>query len=246
MRLNTYIAAAGVCGRRGADELTIHGNVKINGRVVKTPGVDVGEEDVVEVNGRVVKPAKHAVYLLLNKPKGYITTVSDERGRPTVMELVSGIDARLFPVGRLDADTTGLLIMTNDGDFAQAVAHPQREVGKTYRARVEGAISNERLAKLRRGVEVDGRVTAPAEVTLVRQSASGAVVDIRIHEGRNRQVRKMFAAVGNKVLDLQRMAIGDIRIGGLKPGHWRKLRKAEIDSLLDNKGQRAPINYRTQ
>ncbi|MDR1495571.1 MAG: rRNA pseudouridine synthase [Clostridiales Family XIII bacterium] len=237
MRLNKYIAAAGVCGRRKADELTINGNVKINGAVVTTPGVDIAEGDTVEVNGRAVRPAKNFVYILLNKPKGYITTASDERGRPTVMDLVSGIDARLFPVGRLDADTTGLLIMTNDGDFAQAVAHPKREVHKTYRARVEGVVSNERLAKLRRGVEVEGRVTAPAEVTLSRQSASGAVVDIRIHEGRNRQVRKMFAAVGNKTLDLQRTAIGDIRIGGLKPGHWRKLSKAEIDSLIDNNGE---------
>jgi 23S rRNA pseudouridine2605 synthase len=237
MRLNKYIAVAGVCGRRKADELTINGNVKINGVVVTTPGTDVAEGDTVEVNGRVVKPAKNTVYLLLNKPKGYITTVHDERGRPTVMELVSGIDARLFPVGRLDADTTGLLIMTNDGAFAQAVAHPKREVYKTYRARVEGTLSQERLAKLRHGVEVDGRVTAPAEVTLVRQSSAGAVVDIRIHEGRNRQVRKMFAAVGNKVLDLQRTAVGDIRIGGLKPGHWRKLSKAEIDRLVGNNGQ---------
>jgi 23S rRNA pseudouridine2605 synthase len=236
MRLNRYIAGAGVCGRRKADELTMNGNVKINGNVVRTPGVDVGEKDVVEVNGHVVEPTKKSVYLLLNKPKGYITTVSDERGRATVMELTSGIEERVFPVGRLDADTTGLLIMTNDGGFAQAVSHPARGVCKTYRARVEGAVSKEKLAKLRRGVEVDGRVTAPADVTLVRQSASGAVVDIRIHEGRNRQVRKMFAALGNKVVDLQRTAIGDVRLGGLKPGHWRKLSKTEIDRLIGNNG----------
>jgi 23S rRNA pseudouridine2605 synthase len=237
MRLNKYIAAAGVCGRRGADELTVHGNVKINGRVVKTPGVDVGEEDVVEVNGRVVTPAKRSVYLLLNKPKGYITTANDERGRPTVMEFTTGIEERIFPVGRLDADTTGLLIMTNDGEFAQAVSHPAHEVLKSYRARVEGVLSKEKLAKLRRGVEIDGRVTAPADVTLVRQSAGSAVVDLRIHEGRNRQVRKMFAAVGNRVLELRRTAIGDIRLGGLKPGHLRKLSKAEIDRLIGNNGE---------
>jgi 23S rRNA pseudouridine2605 synthase len=237
MRLNKYIAAAGVCGRRAADELTVNGAVKINGNVVKTPGVDVSDKDVVEVNGRVVEPAKHSVYLLLNKPKGYITTLNDEHGRPTVMEFVSGIEERVFPVGRLDADTTGLLIMTNDGEFAQAVSHPGREVGKTYRARVEGILSKEKLARLRRGVEIDGRATAPAEVTLVRQSAGAAVVDIRLHEGRNRQVRKMFAAVGNKVIDLKRTAIGDVGLGGLKPGHWRKLSKAEIDRLIGNKGE---------
>jgi 23S rRNA pseudouridine2605 synthase len=237
VRLNKYIARAGVCSRRKADELTVRGNVKINGEVIKTPGADVGDGDVVEVNGRVVAPAEKSVYILLNKPKGYITTAKDEFDRPTVMELTGDIEWRIFPVGRLDAETTGLLVMTNDGDFANAVAHPAGGMRKTYRARVAGAISKERLARLRRGVNVDGRMTAPADVTLVRQSAAGAVVDIAIREGRNRQVRKMFAAVGNKVIDLQRTAIGDIRIGGLKSGHWRKLTKSEIDSLIGNKGE---------
>jgi 23S rRNA pseudouridine2605 synthase len=237
VRLNKYIAGAGVCSRRKADELTLRGDVKINGKVIMTPGVDVQGGDVVEVNGLVVTPAGKPVYILLNKPKGYITTVSDEFGRPTVMELTGDIEGRIFPVGRLDADTTGLLIMTNDGDFANAVAHPAAEMRKTYRARVAGAISKERLARLRRGVNVDGHMTAPADVALVQQSAAGAVVDIAIHEGRNRQIRKMFMAVGNKVLDLQRTAIGGIRIGRLKPGHWRKLTKSEIDSLLGNKGE---------
>ncbi|MDR2163421.1 MAG: rRNA pseudouridine synthase [Clostridiales Family XIII bacterium] len=237
MRLNKYIARAGVCSRRRADELTANGNVKINGNLVTSPGVDVGERDIVEVNGRVIAPPKKFVYILLNKPKGYITTVRDDRGRPTVMELTQDIDERVFPVGRLDADTTGLLIMTNDGDFAQTVAHPGHEVHKTYRARVAGVISKEKLAKLRRGVELDGRLTAPAYAELVRQSHSNAVVDISIREGRNRQVRKMFAAVGSKVIDLQRTAIGEILLGGLKTGHWRKLSKAEIDSLLGNKGE---------
>jgi 23S rRNA pseudouridine2605 synthase len=234
MRLNRYIALAGVCSRRKADELTKNGNVRINGAVVAAPGVDVGEGDTVEVNGRVIRPASKYRYILLNKPKGYITTVKDDRGRPTVMELVSDVDARVFPVGRLDADTTGLLIMTNDGDFANAVAHPGHEVYKTYRAKVEGVVSKERLARLRRGVEIDGRMTAPAVVELVRQSASAAVVEIKIREGRNRQVRRMFDAVGNRVLDLRRTAIGDVRLGGLKPGHWRKLSRAEIDSLHGN------------
>jgi 23S rRNA pseudouridine2605 synthase len=237
VRLNKYIARAGVCSRRKADEMTVCGNVKINGKVVTAPGADVGDGDIVEVNGFVVAPTKKPVYVLLNKPKGYITTVKDEFGRPTVMELTGDIEGRLFPVGRLDADTTGLLIMTNDGDFANAVAHPAHEMRKTYRARVEGVLSGERAARLRNGVEVDGRMTSPADVSLVRQSSAGAVVDISIHEGRNRQVRKMFASVGNKVIGLQRTAIGDIRLGGLKPGHWRKLTRPEIDSLTGNKGE---------
>ncbi|MDR0596858.1 MAG: rRNA pseudouridine synthase [Clostridiales Family XIII bacterium] len=231
MRLNKYIARSGVCSRRDADGLTAAGNVKINGAVVTVLGRDVKDGDVVEVNGRVVEPAKKSVYIVLNKPKGYITTASDEHDRPTVMELVADVEARVFPVGRLDADTTGLLIMTNDGDFGNAVAHPGHEVYKTYRVRAEGVVSDERMARLRRGVELNGRRTAPAEATFVRQSAGSTVIDLKIREGRNRQVRKMLAAVGNKVIDLQRTAIGDIRLGGLKPGHWRKLTQAEIDSL---------------
>jgi 23S rRNA pseudouridine2605 synthase len=236
MRLNKYIARAGVCSRRKADELVACGNIKINGAVVMTPGVDVGDDDVVEVNGRVIAPIRKPVYILLNKPKGYVTTVSDEYGRPTVMEFTGDVEGRVFPVGRLDVDTTGMLIMTNDGDFANAVAHPSHELYKTYRARVSGTLSGARLSKLRRGVEVDGRVTAPAEVTLVRQRSGSAVVDIQIREGRNRQVRKMFAAVGNDVIALERTAIGDVRLGGLKSGHWRKLSRTEIDRLVGNKG----------
>jgi 23S rRNA pseudouridine2605 synthase len=237
MRLNKYIAHAGVCSRRKADERISRGDVKVNGRVVTTLGAVVSDSDAVEVDGRMIAPAAKLVYILLNKPAGYITTASDDRGRPTVMDLVDDVEGRLYPVGRLDSDTTGALIMTNDGDFAQAVAHPARKVGKTYRARVAGPLSRERLARLRGGVEVDGRRTAPAEVALVSQSSGGAVVEIRIVEGRNRQIRKMFEAVGNRVTELERTAIGDIRLGRLKQGNWRKLTKSEIDSLVGNKGE---------
>jgi 23S rRNA pseudouridine2605 synthase len=211
--------------------MTAAGNVKINGKVVTTLGRDVADGDVVEVNGQVVSPAKSCVYIALNKPKGYITTVSDEQGRPTVMDLVADVEARVFPVGRLDADTTGLLIMTSDGDFGNAAAHPKHEVYKTYRARVEGIVSHEKLARLRRGVEIDGRMTSPAKAEFVRQSSGSTVIDISIREGRNRQVRKMVAAIGSKVIDLQRISIGDVKLGGLKAGHWRKLTRAEIDNL---------------
>jgi 23S rRNA pseudouridine2605 synthase len=171
------------------------------------------------------------VYVALNKPKGYITTTDDDMERPTVMELVSDIEERIYPVGRLDADTTGLLIMTNDGDFAYTLTHPGAEIVKTYRARVQGVMSNERLARLRRGVNIGGYVTAPAEAELVRQSKSSALVEIRIHEGKNRQIRKMLAAVGNKVIDLERVAVGEVRLGNLKEGHYRKLKRNEIDAL---------------
>jgi 23S rRNA pseudouridine2605 synthase len=232
MRLNKYIAAAGVCSRRAADELTSAGKVKINGQVMASPGYDVQPGDVVEVNGRTLAPEGRKVYILLNKPKGFITSVSDEKDRPTVMELVTDIEERIFPVGRLDAETTGLLIMTNDGDFAYKVTHPGHEVYKTYRVRVQGVPSRERIARLKKGVDIGGYITAPAEVELIKQSGANAIVDISIREGKNRQVRKMFSAIGNKVLDLQRTQIGDVRLGGLKLGHYRKLKREEIDSLI--------------
>jgi 23S rRNA pseudouridine2605 synthase len=147
------------------------------------------------------------------------------------MELVSDIEERIYPVGRLDAETTGILIMTNDGYFAYSLTHPKKETVKTYRARVAGVISKERLAYLRRGVDIGGYVTAPAEAELIKQGKSTALVEIRIHEGKNRQIRKMFAAIGNKVIDLERTAVGGVRLGNLKEGHYRKLKRNEIEEM---------------
>lgn len=231
MRLNKYIAQSGVASRRKADELTLQGKVRINGAVMKEPGYDVVEDDVVEVNGRVVKHDAKMVYVMLNKPKGFITSVDDEKDRPTVMELVSDIEERLFPIGRLDYNTSGMLLMTNDGDLAYRLAHPKHHIYKTYRARVSGQLSGERLAKLRNGVDIGGFVTSKAVVNVIRQAERSAIVEIKIYEGKNRQVRKMFSAVGNKVLELERVAIGDLYLGHLKQGHYRKLTRQEIEYL---------------
>ncbi|MDR1027918.1 MAG: rRNA pseudouridine synthase [Clostridiales Family XIII bacterium] len=231
MRLNKYIARAGVAGRRKADELTANGNVKVNGRPVLTPGYDVKDGDEVEVNGRRLAPESRLVCIALNKPKGYITSTRDEKGRPTVMELVGDIEQRIYPVGRLDSATTGLLLMTNDGDFAYRMTHPRHEIYKTYRAKVSGVLPRERIAALRRGVDIGGYTTAPAEVEVIRQGAHNTLVEIRIREGKNRQIRKMFAAVGNKVIELERTAVGDVRLNNLKQGHYRKLKHDEIESL---------------
>lgn len=231
MRLNKYIASAGICSRRKADELIENGNVKVNGAVVKTMGWQVEEDDVVEANGRVIEAVNKKIYVVVNKPLGYITSMQDEKDRDTVADLVADIPQRLFPVGRLDYNTTGLLIMTNDGELTQTLTHPRHEVYKTYVAKVAGVISDSRLAKLRKGVDIGGFVTSPAKVRLVRQMPRHAVVEISIREGKNRQVRKMFAAVGNKVQDLHRTAIGEIRLGRLKEGHYRKLTKEEIAYL---------------
>lgn len=232
MRLNKYIAQAGIASRRKADELTENGNVKINGAVVKELGYDVKEGDLVEVNGRRIDQVhQKPVYIMLNKPVGYITSSSDEKGRFTVQDLVTDIDARLFSVGRLDYNTSGMLIMTNDGELAYRLSHPKHKVYKTYRALVAGVISNEKLAKLRNGIDIGGFVTSKANVKLIKQFERSAIVEIQIHEGKNRQVRKMFAAVGNKVQALERTAIGDLYMGRLMEGHYRKLTPKEIEYL---------------
>lgn len=233
MRLNKYIAQSGIASRRKADELTLQGKVKINGIVMKEPGYDVADGDIVEVNGKIIKPISRKVYIMLNKPKGFITSAEDERNRPTVMELVSDIDERIYPIGRLDFNTSGMLLMTNDGDLAYKLAHPKNQIYKTYRARISGQISAEKLYKLRNGVDIGGYITSKAIVDVVKQSKRSAIVEIKIHEGKNRQVRKMFAAVGNKVLDLERIAIGELYLGHLKQGHYRKLTQKEIQYLKE-------------
>lgn len=231
MRLNKYIADAGICSRRKADELIANGNVRVNGAVVKEMGCQVEDGDMVQVNGTTIESAGKKVYVAVNKPLGYITSMDDDKGRATVAELVSDIPERLFPVGRLDYNTTGLLIMTNDGQLTYTLTHPKHEVYKTYIAKVAGVLSDTRLAKLRKGVDIGGFVTSPAKVKVIKQLPRHAVVEISIREGKNRQVRKMFAAVGNKVQELQRVAIGDIRLGRLMEGHYRKLNREEIEYL---------------
>lgn len=231
MRLNKYIADAGICSRRKADELIANGNVRVNGAVVKELGCQVEEGDMVSVNGTKIESAGKKVYVAVNKPMGYITSMDDEKDRATVAELVADIPERLFPVGRLDYNTTGLLIMTNDGQLTYTLTHPKHEVYKTYVAKVAGVLSDTRLAKLRKGVDIGGFVTSPAKVKVIKQLPRHAIVEISIREGKNRQVRKMFAAVGNKVQELQRTAIGEIRLGRLMEGHYRKLNREEIEYL---------------
>ncbi|MHC1721966.1 MAG: pseudouridine synthase [Aminipila sp.] len=232
MRLNKYIAQAGLASRRKADEFTANGNVKINGLVVKELGYDVKDGDVVEVNGRKIDNlTQKPVYIMLNKPLGYITTSEDDKGRLTVQDLVSDVDARLFAIGRLDYNTSGMLLMTNDGDMAYKLTHPKHHIYKTYRARVSGILSNEKIAKLKNGVDIGGFVTSKANVKVIKQGDRSAIVEIQIYEGKNRQVRKMFAAVGNKVQELERVAIGELYLGRLMVGHYRKLTPKEIEYL---------------
>lgn len=230
VRLNKYLADCGVGSRRECDRLISDGVVKINGKVAVL-GSTVNENDHVTVNDKRVGEKQKNYYIMLHKPKGYVTTVKDDLGRKTVMDLVSNIKARLYPVGRLDYDTEGLLILTNDGDLANRLTHPRHEVNKTYVCRISGVLSEKERIQLEKGVLIDGVKTAPARVKIVKQDQHNTRCEITIHEGRNRQVKKMFEAVGKEVEFLKRVAIGELRLGGLNRGEYRFLNDYEVEYL---------------
>ena len=226
VRVNRYLASTGLGSRRAVEEVIRAGRVTVNGAVADL-ATRVEEGDDVRVDGEPVRP-EAVVAVLLNKPRGVVTTASDPQGRPTVTGLVA-VHARLFPVGRLDRDTTGVLILTNDGALADHLMHPRHGVAKTYRARVQGEPAEADLDRLRAGVELDDGPTAPAAV----QYRGSSVVEITIHEGRNRQVRRMCAAIGHPVIHLHRTAYAGLTAGRLEPGEWRELTAAEIAELRD-------------
>lgn len=227
MRINKYLAESGVASRRGADELIKNGVVKINGKVAEL-GDEVETDALVTVEGRPVSVVKTFDYYIMNKPKGYICSVKDDKGRKTVMDLLPPSKRRLFPVGRLDYDSEGLLILTNDGELTFRLTHPKNEVPKTYLVKTERQVTDGDLAKLRSGVYVDGVKTKKCNVKLIETTKNGSKLHITITEGRNRQVRKMFEAVGNNVDFLKRIKIGDLTVSGLNLGEVRPLTQAEI------------------
>ncbi len=232
MRINKFLATSGVASRRAADELIKDGVVKINGKIC-SPGDDVDVGDSVTVSGRPVNVVKKFDYYIMNKPKGYVCTVKDDKGRKTVMDLLPPSAKRLFPVGRLDYDTEGLLILTNDGDLTFRLTHPKNEVPKTYLVKTEKPVSDDDLLKLRSGVIVDGVKTKKCNVRLIETTKTGSKLHITITEGRNRQVRKMFEAVNNCVDFLKRIKIGDLTLTGLDRGEVRQLNAREVDYLLN-------------
>lgn len=230
MRLNRYIAMCGASSRRGADELIAQGRVTVNGAEVQTMGMDVNpDQDIVCVDGRELKLEEKKVYILLNKPTGYISACRDDRGRKTVLSLVGGVRERIFPVGRLDYDTEGLLLLTNDGDFAYRCTHPAHEVDKQYLVVASGLVGDDALSALRSGVMIEGYRTHPARVEVIKRRAEETRLRITIHEGRNRQVRHMLESVGSSVRYLQRVSEGCLKLGDLKPGEWRYLTADELD-----------------
>ena len=232
MRLQKFIAECGIASRRNAEKIIESGRVRVNGEIVDYMGCVIDPDcDVVEVDGRVIETESKKYYIMLHKPKNYVTTVSDDLGRPTVMELVRDINARIYPVGRLDFDTTGLLIMTNDGDFANILTHPRHVVNKTYIARIDRPLSEDELARLQSGIDLDGVKTAPAKAENIKRPQKGYEVKITIHEGKNRPVRRMLDAVGVNVMSLKRISVGSLTLGNLPEGKWRRLADAEINKL---------------
>jgi pseudouridine synthase len=234
LRLQKILSQAGVASRRASEQLMLDGRVTVNGVTVTELGTKADPtRDDIRVDGRRVRSNEPRRYLLLNKPRGYVTTRSDPQRRPTVMDLVAGVREYVYPVGRLDFDSEGLLLLTNDGDLAAALMHPSHGVLRVYEARVLGVPDARDLSRLSRGVELDGRRTAPATIRLLGQNreGSGSTIEVTIREGRNRQVRKMCEAIGHPVDALRRVAIGPIRDRRLKPGQWRELTSAEVSSL---------------
>lgn len=236
VRLQKYIAMCGAASRRAAEQLIEEGKVSVNGKTVTEQGVKVEiGADEIKLKGKILKPEAKKYYIALNKPSGYVTTVKDQFKRPTVMDIVNkDLSVRLFPVGRLDYETEGLLILTNDGDFSNRVAHPKFNMEKTYIVIIKGGITISAINKLRRGVVIDGYKTSPAELEMLDASAGKTTFKITIHEGRNRQVRKMFQSVGGKVEYLQRIKIGPVELGNLPIGRWRHLTSHEINYLMNH------------
>lgn len=234
VRLQKMLADCGVASRRKSEELIRQGRVKVNGRPAEIGDkVDLAR-DKVYVSGRRVtgtaRPAKR--YIMLNKPRGVLTTMSDERGRRCVADLISDIDERVYPVGRLDRDSEGMLLLTNDGDFANHIMHPKKHVNKVYRVTVRPNITDEQASRLSAGVVIDGRMTAPASVRVVSREQERCVLELVIREGRNRQIRKMCDCVGLTVVRLKRIAIGGVKLGGLRSGDFRDLTEMEVKKLL--------------
>ena len=233
-RLQKVLAKAGVASRRRAEELIRQGKVRVDSKVVTEMGTKVDPETQnIECEGVALVSQEEKVYILLHKPTGYLSTVDDPQGRPIVTDLLKNIKERVYPVGRLDLNTEGALLLTNDGELSQKILHPSHEVNKTYVAKVKGVPGRKKLDALSKGIELEGRKTWPASIKVLKTEAQSTVIQIIIHEGRKRQVRKMFEAIGHPVLALKRTAYGQLELGGLGPGKYRFLTPRDIKFIFD-------------
>ena len=235
IRLQKYLASAGVASRRKCEELILEGKIEVNGKIITELGTKIDpKKDEVKYNGKIVKSEEEKVYILLNKPIGYVTTAKEQFGRDMVLDLVK-INKRIVPVGRLDMYTSGALILTNDGEFVNKLTHPSHEIDKTYNVTVKGIVTKEEIENLKKGVLIDDDyITKPAKVKILKIDEEKKIsrIQITIHEGKNRQVRKMCEAIGKKVLALHRCKIGNIDVKSLKLGEWRYLSKKEVEKFL--------------
>lgn len=232
IRLNKFLAQAGVASRREVDKMIAKGKIKVNGLVIKELGYKIDDEkDRVEVEGKRVKRGEGQIYLMLNKPPGYLVTLKDHFQRPTIQLLIPSLRKRVFPVGRLDYDSEGLLLLMNDGELAYRLAHPRFRVPKTYLVKVEGEPDSSKLSRLEKGIYLDGKKTARAKIAQIAGSPKKSLLKIEIHEGRKREVKRMFKAISHRVLQLKRISFGGLRLGRLKTGKWRFLTRKEIDIL---------------
>lgn len=232
IRLQKFLSEAGVASRRKSEELIAQGRVKVNGKVVSVGDKVDPKRDTVTVNGKKIVKHKDKTYIMLHKPRGFITTMSDEMGRRCVASLIEDVPERVYPVGRLDRDSEGLLLMTNDGEFANALTHPSKHVAKTYRVTVRPGITEEQLTAITEGIIIDDKKTAPAQVRVATKEENRVVLEIVLYEGRNRQIRKMCEQLGLEVARLKRVAVGSIKLGMLPQGHWRELSTEEVRKLM--------------
>ncbi|MEN8134862.1 MAG: pseudouridine synthase [Thermodesulfobacteriota bacterium] len=231
-RLQKILAGAGICSRRQAEKLILAGRVKVDGQVIRELGVKADPaRQTIEFDSKPL-PKPTLVCYLLNKPRGYVTTMKDPQGRPIVSSLMKGVKERVFPVGRLDLDTEGALLMTNDGDLSQRILHPSNEIKKTYQARVSGHPTHKKLSELEKGIMLDGKKTWPAKLRIIKSHRTNTTVEVVIHEGRKRQVRLMFAAIGHPVLELKRIAYGKLSLGVLRVSEFRKLSAQELKMVF--------------
>ena len=237
-RLQKFIANKGICSRRKAEELILNGKVKVNGKIILELGTKIDiDKDIVEVNGeKISNNIDKKIYVLLNKPIGYVTTTKDQFGRDTVLDLVK-VKEKVLPVGRLDMYTSGALILTNDGDFVYKVTHPKHEITKTYTVTLKGIVNKTEVEQLRKGVKIEDYITKPAKVKILKTDEEKDIsrLEITIHEGKNRQIRKMCESIGKKVLALHRSKIGNIDVKSIKIGEWRYLKDSEVKELIVEK-----------
>lgn len=238
IRLQKYLSMCAVASRRKAEELITQGKVKVNGKVAQLGDKVSPRHDTVTVGGKKIAASKKHVYIMLHKPRGFITTMDDEMGRKCVAQLVSDVGARVYPVGRLDKDSEGLLLMTNDGEFANHMTHPSKHIPKTYRVTVRPDVTDDMITAFATGIEIDGRMTAPADAHIIEKQENRVVMEIVLYEGRNRQIRKMCEALGLEVARLKRTSMGSLKLGMLHPGKWRELTEDEVHKLMVSSGMK--------